>query len=51
MASTTRLLSIHKTAEAAARSLDTRPEGWVEHGAKGTTAERPWAVVAPKRST
>jgi hypothetical protein len=53
MASTTRTLSIHKTPEAAARSLDfDAPAGaTVEQGVQGTTEERPWAVVAPKKTT
>ena len=40
----TRVLSIHATPERAQRSAD-RDGGQVVKGVKGTTVERPWAVI------
>jgi hypothetical protein len=44
-----RVLSIHKTLGAAIRSAR-NSGGIVRKGVKGTTTERPWAVVVDKKA-
>lgn len=43
-----RLLSIHRTLGQAIRSSRSSG-GTVKEGVPGTTAERPWGVVAPRK--